>query len=167
MSDEVAPAPTTRQRLRRLVVLLLFSVAVGPPIGSVVFFTASAIARIRTLEDVAYVPLQPLVGLLFAPYSYLLGVVPAALGGLVVAAWQAFLGRVSALGITIVGLILGLAFVCGTEGMDEFSRRSTDWGMVIAMHLTAMLPTIACWYLLRKRYYPPVGSALETEQATS
>ena len=167
MSDAAASVPTIRQRLKRFVLLLLFAVAVGPPIGSVVFFTASAIVKIRTPEDAAYALLAPLVGLLFSPFSYLLGAVPAVLGGLVVAYWQAFLGRVSALGITAVGFILGLGFVHATEGLGALGRQDTDWGMLIGVHLSAMLPTIVCWYLLRKRYYPSVAAAPGGEQAAS
>jgi hypothetical protein len=165
VSDAAASVPTTGQRLKRMVLLLLFAVAVGPPVGSVVFFTVSGMARIHTLEDAGYALLQPFVGLLFAPFSYLLGAVPAALGGLVVAAWQAFLGRVSALGITAVGFVLGLAFVYAMEGFRPLSAQPAEWGRVIGTHLTAMLPTIACWYPMRKRYYPPVGSARGAEQA--
>jgi hypothetical protein len=166
MSDPASSLPTMGLRFKRFFLLLLFAVAVGPPIGSVVFFTASAIANIRSLEDAASALLGPFVGLVFSPFSYLLGALPAAMGGVVVAGWQAFRGRVSALAISVVGFILGLAFVHAVFGFGGLNS-STEWGLVVAMHLTAMLPTIACWYPLRNRYYPPVGAVPVAEQAAS
>ena len=167
MSDEAAPVPTLGARFKRFFLLLLLAVIAGPPVGSVVFFTASGIANIRSLEDAGYALLAPFVGLLFSPFSYLVGALPAALGGIVVAGWQAFLGRVSALGITAVGFILGLGFVFALEGFAGIGRSPTEWGLVIAMFLTAMLPTVACWYVVRNRYYPPLRSAQAPEQAAS
>jgi hypothetical protein len=138
----------------RFVLLLSYFVVVGPPVGSVVFFTLMAIMNIQSPIDAAYALFGPFVGLLFAPFSYLLGTLPAALGGVFVAAWQAFFGRVSGIGITLLAFVLGLVFVFATGGIGGLTQKTVDWGAVVAAQLTAMVPTVVCWYPVRNRFYP-------------
>jgi hypothetical protein len=155
-----------RRRLRRLVLLLLFYVAVGPPVGSVLFFAMIAITKIETPMDAAYALLAPFVGLLFSPFSYLVGALPAAFGGLFVASWQACIGRVSLIGIMVLGLILGLVSTYAL-GFGGAANGPADRVLLVVMLLTALLATVICWYPMRKRYFPPIGSSSSAGQVAT
>jgi hypothetical protein len=156
-ADPAALEPGAGRRFRRFFLLLLFYVAIGPPVGSMVFMTCSAVMQVRSLGDLQYVPLAPLVGLMLAPFSYILGALPMAFGGLFVAGWQAFLGRVSFAGILTLGTVLATGFAYAMERQAS-GRPFVDWGAVATMFLTALLPAVICWYPMRRRYYPPTGS---------
>jgi hypothetical protein len=164
---DAASEPGAGRRIKRFFLLLLFYVAIGPPVGSMVFMTSSAIVKVQSISDLQYLPLAPLVGLAFAPFAYLLGTLPAAFGGLFVAGWQAFLGRVSFAGILALGTMLAIGFVYATEGVGSLNQKVVDWGAVAAAFFTALLPTVICWYPMRKRYYPPTGSAAVTAEVKS
>jgi hypothetical protein len=158
-ADPSALEPGAGRRFKRFFLLLLFYVAIGPPVGSMVFMTSSAIVKVRSLDDLQYLPLAPLIGLMFAPFSYILGALPVAFGGLFVAGWQAFLGRVSFAAVLAVGTLLGIGFAYVMEGTGASGRKVVDWGAVVVMFLTALLPAVACWYPMRRRYYPATGSS--------
>ena len=166
-SADASAEPGAGRRLKRFFLLLLFYVAAGPPVGSMVFMTCSAVMQVKSVSDLQYILLAPLVGLALAPFSYLLGALPAAFGGLFVAGWQAFLGRISFAGILVLGIVLAAAFVYATEGVGPSTRKVIDWGFVGAMFFTALLPTVICWYPMRKRYYPATGSATATAEVKS
>ena len=156
--DPAAAEPGTARRFKRFFLLLLFFVVVGPPVGSVVLFTLIAIAKIQTPADAAYALLSPFVGLLFSPFSYFYGAVPAALGGAVVAGWQAFRGPVSVMWIVALGSVLGLAVVGVAQVIADPAFEGMDWRGAGSMFLTTALPALICWYLMRNRFYPPTGS---------
>jgi hypothetical protein len=165
-SADASAEPGAGRRLKRFFLLLLFYIAVGPPVGSMVFMTCSAVIQVKSVNDLQYIPLAPLVGLALAPFSYLLGALPAAFGGLFVAGWQAFLGRVSLAGILALGTALAAVFVYATEGATLPRRPVIDWGLIASMFLTALLPTVICWYPMRKRYYPATGSSASAAKVT-
>lgn len=161
-SDALAAEPGIGRRFRRFFLLLLYFVAAAPPIGSVIFFTLVAVGKIETAADAAYALAAPFIGLLFSPFSYLFGALPAAIGGAGVAAWQAFRGPVSAVAIAILGALLGLGVAAVTQGIFGVDFKAVDWPAAISMFLTAMLPTLICWYPVRKRYYPALASPADT-----
>lgn len=156
--DASTVEPGASRRFKRFFLLLLFYVLVGPPVGSMVFMTVTAIIKVRSIADLQYVPLAPLIGLMFAPFSYILGALPVAFGGLFIAGWQAFLGRVSFVAVLALGTVLaiGFAYVMGISAVP--GRPAVDWGIVVTMFLTALLPAVICWYPMRNRYYPPTSS---------
>ena len=158
-AEGAASGPGAGRRMKRFFLLLLFYVLIGPPVGSMVFMTSNAIVKVRSIEDLQYLPLAPLVGLMFAPFSYILGALPVAFGGLFVAGWQAFLGRVSLAGILMLGTVLGIGFAYLMEGTGASGRKVVDWGAVVVMFLTALLPAVISWYPMRRRYYPATGSS--------
>jgi hypothetical protein len=156
-TDPSLPEPGAGRRFKRFFLLLLFYVAIGPPVGSMVFMTCSAVMQVRSVGDLQYLPLAPFVGLMLAPFAYILGALPVAFGGLFVAGWQAFLGRVSFAGILTLGTVLATGFAYAMERAAS-GRPVVDRGAVVTMFLTALLPAVICWYPMRKRYYPPTSS---------
>lgn len=167
MSEILTQEPTTGARFKRFVLLLLFFIVVGPPLGSVVLFTLIAIAKIHTAEDAAYALLSPFVGLLFSPFSYFFGVVPAAFGGGVVAGWQAFRGPIPSSRVLALGCVLGLGVVAVAHGMSDPMFEGLDWLGAGNMFLTTVLPTMICWYVMRNRFYPRAGSGPKVAESAA
>lgn len=146
---------------KRVVKGVVVYVALGPPIGAVVSW----------FEYVVTAPLRPgyrpsywdaLLLPLSLPFSYILGVIPAALVGAIVAILHV---RYRALGwahVAAIGLLSGGAMMCW--GLTQRDPRfvpshwyvDDNWWFI----LICLVPTLACWRLVRRWHgeFPSEGA---------
>jgi hypothetical protein len=132
----------------RFAATMLVSVVLGPPIGGIVF--VSAIGLIG-------VPFFILFSLKFLGASYVIGTVPALVAGLLVAVVQLRRGFVSALVALLIGLSTGTALLLVAALVR--GRDPADWFFHVALSLTCVITTFACWAIARALLPPKPGAA--------
>jgi hypothetical protein len=142
-------APEASQ-VKRVVKGLLIFVALGPPIGAAVgWFDYVFAALLRPGQQLSYrdVLVLPISLLL----SYIVGLIPAALVGVVVAYLNV---RYRALGwahVTAIGLLAGVAMMCWalTQRDPRFVPShwyDDDWWFIVI----CLVPTLVCWRIIRR-----------------
>jgi hypothetical protein len=151
--------------MRRLAAITLIFLLVGPPIGAILMVGGSDIVRIgsigATREIFRWVINDPV--LVFG-MGYVIGGLPALFAGLLVGTAQVFHGGATWLWALASGLAAGvglLAFLFITVG-----SRADDMHLIspqtAAMLLACVLPTFACWAIVRALY--PNSSATTAGQ---
>lgn len=145
-------------RLLSFAKTLLVFVLAGPPIGALAFMAAIAAAGLASTDgatamDAVWIMLFAVIYAL--PLSYLIGVMPAAIVGAIIAGWQAWRGPVAWWMAAAVGLAAGLwlfsagggPFPSPSDGQPE-----RGWQVVhlVTMIATCLVPTMVCWMLTRR-----------------
>jgi hypothetical protein len=146
--------PEQRQRENRLIATTLAFVALGPPIGMLTMFSLSGASEMLkgTLNPIVFV-LDLGAALLYAPWSYLFGAIPAGIAGALVA-YLSISNRFSWWFVLLIGSAVGLLwffqiflFPLGGDPRMKFDLRLAQ---VAAAHIAiCMVPTILCTAIVR------------------
>ncbi|MFN3891605.1 MAG: hypothetical protein ACK4MV_14500 [Beijerinckiaceae bacterium] len=130
-----------------ILVVLIFLV-VGPPVGALTFSGLLSVWLARSASEPGSAAMVfgflSLYGVFF---SWFIGAAPAALTGLVFAAWQTFVGRVQWALAGLIGLGAGIGVYIG--GGDLTSHAPGEPPLWPLYLLTCFVPTMACWLLAR------------------
>jgi hypothetical protein len=147
-------------RLLRVVLIGLIFALVGPLIGGVTVIMMLAAVSMGPGASPADLMTALLFSLIYGiAFAYLLGIVPAALVGLILGIRQVFFGRVS------WGEALGLGLVAGMIFMILIARSpSPDTAPSVLVQpilvLACVIPTMVCWAIVRSWFVkPPAPSA--------
>lgn len=130
---------------------LIFTVflVLGPSVGAIVFVPAVALVQALGLsgfQDVARGGVMALIYLI--AFSYLIGLVPAAVSGLIIGLWQGFVGPLSGGVAALIGLGVGAATVAALHpNLSQWAERDvTRAALLIGACLGA---TLACWRVVK------------------
>jgi hypothetical protein len=139
------------QGLVEVLRIFLIFLLIGPLIGTIVFTVLYMTANIGTLgmSGLLGAPQIIILGLLTGA-SYVLGGIPAAIAGLIVAIKNVYFGGIgwrSTLGTGLsVGIALGIFAVFVMHDAGHFA---------LLLGITAMLSTLACWCLAKRWFRAP------------
>jgi len=133
----------------RLFGLVLVFVIFGPPIGGLVFFA---------LESLVELPISKLgwtifSALAFVPFTYEIGVLPAAAAGCLIALAYSQFSRVGLVMALAVGALVGLGFMM-VNGSDSVPLPGDLGHRTMPAHsgvllLANVIPTLALWWVTR------------------
>jgi hypothetical protein len=149
-------SPIGSAPLRRRLALLLKVVGVyllvGPPVGALVFFLSIALVGMGQKVDLAGLGWIGLFALFYGvPFSYLIGIGPAAVAGLVVGVRNAFFGPANWLfaGVTGLGVGIGLLIMSGQQIVPLTVRDTASPVSNAVMIVTCFVSTMICWRIVR------------------
>ncbi len=165
-----APEAATMSPVRRVAGIVLIFMLVGPPVGGFVFLVGRwiAVALLQTtrasggwLEAIAYA----LVGVLAsafaaiaaAPYSYMYGIVPAAVAGLVIGILRLQYGRLNTLIVLFVGggigttssLVLSRLIGVTNSPINLLALSGFSVTEYLLYAFSCVIATLACWRFAR------------------
>jgi len=164
-----APKATTMSLVQRVAGIVLIFALVGPPVGGLVLLIGRLIAAtlLRTTPasegwlETAGAALIGIFALAFAaiagaPYSYLYGIAPAAVAGLVIGILRVKYGRLSPSLVLVVGGLTGAIYTVALSRLVTV----TSWPINLLLSgfstadsvlyiLSCMLATLACWRFAR------------------
>jgi hypothetical protein len=86
------------------------------------------------------------------PFAYLLGAVPAAVAGFLVAICREWMGRAPWWSALAIGIVVGVAFTYFLERPPASSpapRAPVDHGFRLLLVVTNVVPTMLCWWIVR------------------
>ncbi len=147
MTDLPITHPSMAARLLRVMAIMLVFMALGPAVGGVSLIMMIAVAKMGVTWDLTTVALFGLIyGVVFA---YLAGIVPAAVAGLLIGLWQAFVGRVRWSLALSLGLLVGVAFMYFVTHARPPDEQSEFSELHVILILSCVLPTMVCWLLVR------------------
>ena len=140
-------------RIGRVAAITLVFVLLGPLLGSAVFSVATAMYGFGWKVDAYDALFITLFTWLFgAPMAYAIGFLPAVAAGLVIGIRQCFFGRANLLFAVATGLMVGVVFLSARWLFDAPDKTYAPTFLPIAI-ATCLIPTIACWAIVRKWYY--------------
>ncbi len=147
MSDVAAPSHGSR--IMRVLGIAMVFMLLGPPVGAIVFMTATALTGMAKGGDVSGLGWIALFALIYAaPFSYFVGIVPAAIAGLLMGIRQAYFGRANWAYAVVVGLLVGFGMLFLTG-----QRIAVDADAPVPiLLLTCLIPTLVCWLVVRGWY---------------
>jgi len=147
--------PRLRQRLLCFVSIVLVFMLVGPPIGALVFMLTVALTAMGPNVDLAGLFWVGLFAMIYAvPVSYLIGVGPAAISGVVIGVRQAFFGPLSWWAAALIGLAVGVAMtVLAAQPLLPRAGGEDSPATVPVMLVTCLAATFACWTLVRAWHF--------------
>jgi hypothetical protein len=141
--------PTHSSRLARVLGIVMVFVLLGPPVGAIVFMTTTALTGMAKGGDVSGLGWIALFALIYAaPFSYFVGIVPAAAAGLLMGIRQAYFGRASWAYAVAVGLVTGFGTLFLT-GQQLSIDNNASVPVILA---TCLIPTLVCWLVVRGWY---------------
>lgn len=130
--------------LKYLAVFLL----AGPPVGALAFFIGMAVYALVQSGDVSGLMWIPLFGIIYAvPLSYLIGVVPAGVAGLVIGAKAAFHRPPGFMFAAATGFVVGVGLVYA--GGRPMTVPAEDNVASLFLVGTCLVATIVCWAAAR------------------
>jgi hypothetical protein len=154
--------PTWVQGLGKITGFFIFA---GPLIGMGVWLAGAVIdglifyqqprPRLGLFETISVLPVVSFIAI---PYGYLLGVVPAALAGLIVGAMQLRFGRLRWYGVVLVGAAVGVADIFIGKLLVRLlvtanaPQPRANWGSFVFPIVTCMVATLVCWRFVRDWY---------------
>jgi hypothetical protein len=146
---------TTGARIRRLLVIMLVFILLGPPIGTMVLMLASVLQGLVTnagLQGLTWTDLSVIIYVV--PFAYMVGVLPAAAAGFLVGLWQAFKGPASWWGAAAIGVLVALGFLAATGqpiiNPKEYGvARDQTWLAIVV----CVGPTLACWAIVQNWHF--------------
>jgi hypothetical protein len=149
------PPPGVLDSFFRVIGIVLIFALVGPPIGGVTLITTMAVVNMGSATTTSDYVTVVLFGLIYgAVFAYLVGLLPAAVVGLIVAIRQVYFGRVTWLAALGLGSIAGLIFIYVVERAPAYDR-SYPASVRPILVVTCLLPTVACWLIVRNWYRKP------------
>jgi hypothetical protein len=136
----------------------LFALA-GPVFGLFTLVTGGFLgsAWSALLANTWRVPLSGVVSMYVnalgaIPFAYLLGAVPAAVAGFLVALCREWMGRAPWWSALTIGIVVGVAFTYFLERPPASSpapRAPADHGFRLLLVATNVVPTMLCWWIVR------------------
>ena len=145
------PSVGVARRVLGVLAIVAVFVLIGPPVGA--FTLLFAIAAVNMANpDLAGLTWVAIFALLYGiPMSYLFGVFPAAIAGLMIGGWQISMGRATWMIALGVGVIVGLGFLfaVGRQPTEEGAKAFEFWEYPPIFLLTCLVPTMLCWAVVR------------------
>jgi hypothetical protein len=130
--------------------------AVGPPIGTVIWFAVASFGHIVSkgsfnFDAAKEIVTGILIGLGGMPAGYVFGLVPAAVSGIVIGAAQVAFGRLHWPIVLAIGTCVGIRYLfsLGKIMGADFFRMPGGYGVPI---LTCMAATFLCWGFVQNWY---------------
>jgi hypothetical protein len=171
----VSWAAPESSRLLSIAGIVAVFIAVGPPIGGFFYFTLGVIAPMLwhdlltkgILETILSIPAailaSALVPVMAAPYSYIYGLMPAAVAGLVIGILRLRYGRLNVPLVLAVGGCVGIIFALTLRQppsaagfpFNVGSPSKLGVGEYPLLGLTCLFATLVCWRFVRT--YPMAG----------
>jgi hypothetical protein len=151
-------AAATGPRVARLISIVLVFMVVGPPVGAMVFMLTVALIGLGARADLQGLTWVAMFAVIYAvPFSYLIGVGPAAAAGLIVGIRQTYFGRVRWWFALAAGIVVGVGFLLLTgQPLMRFGDEAgalREHSAVIV--LTCLGATMVCWAIVRNWYMAP------------
>jgi hypothetical protein len=143
--------PLYRTRFDRIFgTTALFAVA-GPVFGLLTLVASMLLPNVwrASLSDVVSVLVSVVTAL---PFAYLLGAVPAAVAGLLVAVCREWMGRAPWWSALAIGIVVGVAFTYFLERRPVSSPAPpapVDYTFRLLLVATNVVPTMLCWWIVR------------------
>lgn len=161
--------------VRRVAGIVLIFMLVGPPAGGIVFLVGRLIfflvedliagaflpAYAGWLEIVVWalvlVLLSAFLAIGAAPFSYLYGIVPAAIAGLVIGILRVKYGRLNASIVFVVGGLIGVVYALAMSRLIQATASLTNQLLASGFGITryflyfvsCVAATFACWRFAR------------------
>jgi hypothetical protein len=161
--------PNVRSRMGRMFQILGIFALIGPPVGAMTFMLAVALLGMGRNVDLAGLSWIGLFALFYGiPFGYLIGIWPAAAAGLLVGAWQSFIGRMRWWMALATGVLVGAGFQIATgqpllPAGDDSDTLRQQGPLIIG---TCVIATLACWSIVRTWYFSSVGPDTEAPRAS-
>ncbi len=154
MSPARADDPPMWRRLLRVLAVVLVFVAVGPPVGGLVFMPAVALAALGSEAEMSSLLIITAFGLIYAvPFSYFIGALPAALTGCFVGVWLAFYGRMTLLPALATGAGAGFLMASLSDRELLFSATGPIDRQAVPIMASCLVATVVCWLIVRGWYF--------------
>jgi hypothetical protein len=171
----IADQPVTSSCAQRVASIVLIFALVGPPVGGLVFFVGLWISflverliaetPVASLATALFrVLMSAIVALVAVPYSYLYGIVPAAIAGLVIGILRARYGNLNPSIVLVAGGLIGVVYTVAMSRLipvtaspinprlaPEYFLLASDFrkAKYFLYILSCMLATLACWRFSR------------------
>ena len=137
--------------MRALAILIVF-VLVGPPVGALVFFLTIALFGMGQKFDLAGLGWIGLFALIYGvPFSYLIGIGPAAVAGLAIGIRDAFFRKTTWAFAILTGLGVGVGLLL-MSGQQLIPPKASGTEYPISnpvLLLTCFVSTMVCWRIVR------------------
>jgi hypothetical protein len=148
-------SPNAGARIKRLLAILLIFVLVGPPVGALAFILTLRIVSIGTDVEFKYLTWVAMLSAIYLlPFSYLIGVWPAAAAGLLVGLWQAFKGPARWWVALAIGILVGIGFLVATgQPIIHETEAGVAREQSTIMIVTCAATTMACWTIVRNWHF--------------
>jgi hypothetical protein len=147
------PESSLRSRVTRALAILIVFLLVGPPVGALVFFLTIALFGMGQKVDLAGLGWIGLFALIYGvPLSYLIGIGPAAVAGLVVGIRNAFFRPATwAFAIlTGLGVGIGLLLMSGQQLIPP-TASGTEYPISNPILIvTCFVSTMVCWLIVKQ-----------------
>jgi len=153
--------PSRGKRINCAIAILLVFLFIGPPVGALAFILSIALIGMGSHVDLLGLSWIGLFALIYAaPLSYLIGVGPAAAGGLVIGIRQAFYGPIRWPVAMLIGIGLGVGvLVMSGKSLPSALTSTDDPEYLPVMVITCLAATMVCWGIVRTWYFGPEGRA--------
>lgn len=144
--------PIARRLTHLLKVLAIFAI-LGPPIGAVTFFAGIGAYGTSQTGDPASLMWVFLFGAIYAvPLSYLIGIMPAAIAGLILGGLAIFHRAPGLHTSAVIGLLIGIGLVYsgGRPTMQDTAESASEYAPALILISTCLIATVLCWAVARR-----------------
>lgn len=144
-------APPAREygfgaKLWNFIIVVLIFLAIGPPVGAIVFLGMLAVWLTKTADPGAVGSVFAFLTIYGVIFSWFIGGLPAILMGLFFAIWQTFVGRTRWAFAGGAGIVAGLLLALAA---GDIARDIGDPPVIPIYLVTCFCATLACWLLAR------------------
>jgi hypothetical protein len=154
VNGSITSTPSLKSRFIRALAILIVFVLVGPPVGALVFFLTMALFGMGQKVDLAGLGWIGLFALIYGvPFSYLIGIGPAAVAGLAIGIRDAFFRTATWAFAILTGLGVGVGLLV-MSGQQLFPPTVSGTEYPISnpvLLVTCFLSTMFCWFIVRQR----------------
>ena len=153
MNDSITLTRNLKSRVMRALAILIVFVIVGPPVGALVFFLTIALFGMGQQVDLAGLGWIGLFAVIYGvPFSYLIGIGPAAVAGLVIGIRDAFFRTATWAFAILTGLGVGVGLlVMSGQQLIPPTESGTEYPISNpVLIITCFLSTMFCWFIVRQ-----------------
>jgi hypothetical protein len=154
VNSSITSTPSLKSRFLRALAVFIVFVLVGPPVGALIFFLTIALLGMGQNFELAGLGWIGLFALIYGvPFSYLIGIGPAAVAGLAIGIRDAFFRKATwAFAIlTGLGVGVGLVVMSGQQLIPPTVSGNEYPTSNPVLLVTCFLSTIFCWFIVRQR----------------
>lgn len=154
LAGSITSTPSLKSRFLRALAVLIVFVLVGPPVGALVFFLTIALLGMGQNIDLAGLGWIGLFALIYGvPFSYLIGIGPAAVAGLAIGIRDAFFRKATWAFAILTGLGVGIGLlVMSGQQLIPPTVSGTEYPTSNPVLLvTCFLSTMICWFIVKQR----------------
>jgi hypothetical protein len=158
VTPEDAADSTTVSSLSKVGNIVGAFMAAGPPAGCFFFIVGSAtvgnVLRGAPISEILVgIPMSAVVFIFGVLFSYIYGIVPAAIAGLLIGILQVKYGRLNWTPVLAIGLCVGTGYSLAVGHLPNARPLTGLSAPVYAMHgLACVFATVFCWRFVRNWY---------------